>query len=245
MLKTAARAVSLAFVVCGLILLYIRDDGAMTVSLAVLPGLDSASVSRLSASQELSVLAQVVGAGSPSMVFAEPGIGLAACSQDGAGQGSWWGSCHKTENSYLGHSAGKRLSNLEIRRGDWPWPYDGDPKRLTAAARLLEPGDWTDWIPAGPEAGQSGDSAGHCRVYRVEKDYYYLTPLYLGDSPPHVPWPAPSWVEKDPPLTDFFFRHLVDVSAGLAESKNEPIPAVEGPRFVVLVDFLLQSVMQA
>ncbi|MEO2137464.1 MAG: hypothetical protein ABGY28_08430 [bacterium] len=245
MLKTATRAVSLAFVICGLILLYIRDDGAMTVSLAVLPGLDSASVSRLSASQELSVLAQVVGGGSPSIAFAEPGVGLAACDQGWAGQGSWWGSCPETGSSYLGDSAGTRLSDLEIRRGDWPWPYDGDPKRLTAAARLLEPGDWTDWIPAGPEAGQSGDSAGHCRVYRIEKDYYYLTPLYSGDSPPHVPWPAPSWVEKEPPSTDFFFRHLVDVSAASAESETEPIPAVEGPRFVVLVDFLLQSVMQA
>ena len=245
MLKTATRAVSLAFVICGLTLLYFRDDGVMNVSLAVLPGLDSATVSRLSASQELSVLAQVVGDGSPSIAFAEPGLGLASCDQGWAGQGPSWETCPEAESSYLGDSAGRRLSALEIRRGDWPWPYDGDPERLTAAARQLQPGDWTDWIPAGPEAGQSGDRAGLCRVYRVEKDYYYLTPLYSGESPPHVPWPAPSWVEKDHPSTDFFFRHLVDVSSASADSETETVAPVEGPRLVVLVDYLLQSVLQA
>jgi hypothetical protein len=244
-LKTATRAVSLAFVICGLTLLYFRDDGVMNVSLAVLPGLDSATVSRLAANQELSVLAQVVGDGFPSIAFAEPGLGLAACDQGWAGQGASRESCPEAGSSYLGDSAGKRLSALEIRRGDWPWPYDGNPERLTAAARQLEPGDWTDWIPAGPEAGQSGDRAGLCRVYRVEKDYYYLTALYSGESPPHVPWPAPSWVEKDPPSTDFFFRHLVDVSAASAEIDTETVAPVEGPRFVVLVDPLLQSVRQA
>lgn len=245
MLRTATRAASLAFVICGLTLLYLRDAGVMNVSLAVLPGLDSATVSRLSASQELSVLAQVVGNGSPSIAFAEPGLGLAACDHRWAEQGASWDRCPEAGSSYLGDSAGTRLSASEIKRGDWPWPYDGDPGRLTAAARQLQPGDWTDWIPAGPEAGQSGDRAGLCRVYRVEEDYYYLTPLYSGQSPPHVPGPAPSWVEKDPPSTDFFFRHLVDVSAASAESKTEPAPPVEGPRFVVLVDSLLQGVLQA
>lgn len=245
MLKTATRAVSLAFVICGLALLYFRDDGVMNVSLAVLPGLESATVSRLATNQELSVLSQVVGDGFPSIAFAEPGLGLAACNQGWAGQGAWRESCPEAGSSYLGDSAGKRLSALEIRRGDWPWPYDGNPERLTAAALQLEPGEWTDWIPAGPEAAQSGDRTGLCRVYRVEKDYYYLTPLYSGESPPHVAWPAPSWVEKDPPSTDFFFRHLVDVSAASAESDSEAVELVEGPRFVVLVDSLLQSVLQA
>ncbi len=245
MLKAASRAVSLAFLICGLTLLYFRDHGVMNVSLAVLPGLDSATVSRLSARQELSVLSQVVGDGFPSIAFTEPGFGLAVCDQGWAGQGASGESCPEAGSSYLGDSAGSRLSAQEIRRGDWPWPYDGDSERLSAAARQLQPGDWTDWIPAGPEARQSGGRVGFCRVYRVEKDYYYLTPLYSGESPPHVPWPVPSWVEKDPPSTDFFFRHLVDVSAPSAESETEPVPSVEDPRFVVLVDPLLQSVLQA
>jgi hypothetical protein len=151
---------------------------------------------------------------------------------------------------FIGDSAGRVVKLAAVRRGSLGWPYQAAAERVAGEIADLSPGDASEWIRLQlPEPDGRG---GVFRVYRLERDSAYVTPVYRSAKPAgdyvrgmgaRLVYVAddPSWSARSSRLRDYY-RHARDLTAvraelaaGLARGRwpllvyFDPLPALVEP----------------
>jgi hypothetical protein len=125
------------------------------------------------------------------------------------------------------------VNALAVSRGRVEWPYRAASQAVVAATDTLEVGQASEWLDV--QQPQPDERSGKFRIYRLEEDAFYLTPVYrrVSDLPPAtVSSTAPEddliaslYVADDASFTaassrvlDYLLPHAGDVSRDRAEA---------------------------
>jgi hypothetical protein len=120
---------------------------------------------------------------------------------------------------FLGSNLGLTTNLDRLSRGDVPWPYSVDPAKLLAARAEISVGEVTPWIEMSVPVANSRDSRrGLVRVYALDEDTVYLTPMYTRYRAGTAATPEP-YVADDPSLVvlssrvgEYLPRHVSDLA---------------------------------
>lgn len=120
---------------------------------------------------------------------------------------------------FIGSNLGLTTNVDRLSRGDAPWPYSVDPTRLLAARAEISVGEVTPWIELSVPVDDSRDSKrGLVRVYALDEDTVYLTPVYARYRAGTAATPEP-YVADDPSLVvlssragEYLPRHASDLA---------------------------------
>jgi len=153
---------------------------------------------------------------------------------------------------FIGDNAGTVASMAAVKRGELAWPYVQGAQRAREAVAGLSPGKASDWISVG--SAPPDDRTGMFRIYRLDADAVYLSPVYRAATPAskYVPGaPArlvyvpddPAWTVDSSRLRDYFYVHARDLTGARADLATE----LAAGRWPLLVYFesLLGLVEQA
>ncbi len=120
---------------------------------------------------------EMAASGAATVVVNAPAdLGVSGDSTSG-----WRGS--DLDSDFVGGSSGVVVDAAVILGRRVGWPYAMSVTQLETVADALEVGHWSGWISAEVE---KDSSKGMFKVYRLDPDLYYLTPLY-STPPPGVP----------------------------------------------------------
>jgi len=120
---------------------------------------------------------------------------------------------------FLGSNLGWTTNVDRLSRGDVPWPYSIDATRLVAARAEISVGEATPWIELSVPVENSRDSKrGLVRVYALDEDAVYVTPVYTRYRAGTASTPEP-YVADDPSLVvlssragEYLPRHASDLA---------------------------------
>jgi hypothetical protein len=135
---------------------------------------------------------------------------------------------------FVGDSTGRVADASVVSRGRVEWPYREASREIVAATDSLAIGESTDWVDV--QQSQPDGRSGRFRVYRLDDDTYYLTPVYrrtyemppatvasatssslAGDSELYVADDASSTASSARVL-DYLLPHASDISRDRAEA---------------------------
>ncbi|MFQ5477384.1 MAG: hypothetical protein ACE5E4_02075 [Candidatus Binatia bacterium] len=148
-----------------------------------------------------------------------------------------------TADGFVGGSAGIVVTLRDLVGSSLPHQYQPAVARAGRAAGTLASGHWSAWIETRGEP--DGRSNGVFRIYRLDSERYYFTPVYrvFGggglDESAYVSV-DPSWAHSPPPTSDFFLKHLIEISQKRLELALSG--DWEDARLVVYVDPLVANV---
>jgi len=147
---------------------------------------------------------------------------------------SWQGLPGADESrAFVGDSTGRVADASLVTRGRVDWPYREASREIVAAVESLEVGGASEWIEVSQP--QPDSRRGNFRLYRLDEDAYYLTPIYRRtfDLPPATVLPTAGdtdetralYVADDTSFTaassrilDYLLPHAAAVSRDRAEA---------------------------
>jgi len=128
-----------------------------------------------------------------------------------------------------GDSAGQLVNGATVLAGELAWPYVTSADAAARAAGRLKRGEWSDWIHV--PLGSSPARDGSFRLFRVDAERFYLTPVFLSGIDPHA-WDEAPWALAGPG-----FEQLEDAVSDAARAKFQVALDAAGPEWDLTVYF--------
>jgi hypothetical protein len=99
---------------------------------------------------------------------------------------------------FLGSNLGLTTNIDRLARGDAPWPYSVAAAELTAARAEVSIGGTSSWVElSAPDESSRRSRSGLARVYALDEETVYVTPVYTRYAAPTVSNSEP-YVADDP-----------------------------------------------